>query len=289
MPNLNNEGMAIAPFSASSGNYQEVIWSDDADTDLHSLRAGKLWRTLDLTDPTVPTPTPTVTPTPTPTPTVTPTATPTATATPEPTAPPTPEPTVAPPATSAPVVTPSPVPTAAPIPVPTEFATVPTVTLSTSKPKVGSTLQVKVTQPTPAATATTYRWTVDGKTVSTSSRFTPAAKHAGEKVTVSVTFAKAGLTTITRKAVSAEIATKATVMRLKYAAVKAGKSQKVTFSNLMPGSKFAVYYEGEKIDTVKANANGNASVIFKVGTDKGTVEVSIKVGSLRPGKQFRVR
>jgi hypothetical protein len=265
MPNLNNEGLAIAPFSQSEGDYQEVVWADDGDTDGNSLRGGQLYRTVDLTKPVPP-----VTETPTPEPTVVPT----------------PEPTVTP----APQVTQTPVPPVTTPPAPTEFATAPTVALSTTKPKVGSTLTAKVALPTPAADTTTYRWTVDGKTVSTSSKFTPAPKHAGEKVTLTVTFSKAGLATITRKVVSSvEIAPKATVMKLKYTSVKGGKSQKVTFSNLVPGTKYAVYYKGKKIDTVKANTNGHAALIFKAGTKKGSVKVTIKVGSERPGKQFRVR
>nr|WP_227467117.1 lamin tail domain-containing protein [Nocardioides lijunqiniae] len=42
MPNLNNEGMAIAPFSSATDGSVEVIWADDGDTDGYSLRAGTL-------------------------------------------------------------------------------------------------------------------------------------------------------------------------------------------------------------------------------------------------------
>lgn len=42
MPNLNNEGMAIAPWSTAVDSKVEVIWADDGDTDGHSLRAGHL-------------------------------------------------------------------------------------------------------------------------------------------------------------------------------------------------------------------------------------------------------
>lgn len=42
MPNLNNEGMAIAPASTCEGGFQEVVWADDGDTDGYSLRAGTL-------------------------------------------------------------------------------------------------------------------------------------------------------------------------------------------------------------------------------------------------------
>lgn len=40
MPNLNNEGFALAPQSTCAGGAKTVLWSDDGDTDGHSLRAG---------------------------------------------------------------------------------------------------------------------------------------------------------------------------------------------------------------------------------------------------------
>ena len=75
MPNLNNEGLALAPQSACVAGRKEAVWSDDGDTDGHSLRSGTVPCTVLPTEPpTTPTPTPT-TPTPTtPTPTPTPTA-----------------------------------------------------------------------------------------------------------------------------------------------------------------------------------------------------------------------
>lgn len=42
MPNLNNEGMAIAPWSTAVEGKVEVVWTDDGDTDGYSLRAGQL-------------------------------------------------------------------------------------------------------------------------------------------------------------------------------------------------------------------------------------------------------
>ena len=42
MPNLNNEGLAIAPQSTCVGGSKEVVWSDDGDTDGHALRSGTL-------------------------------------------------------------------------------------------------------------------------------------------------------------------------------------------------------------------------------------------------------
>lgn len=42
MPNLNNEGMAVAPASTCADGFQQVVWADDGDTDGHSLRAGTL-------------------------------------------------------------------------------------------------------------------------------------------------------------------------------------------------------------------------------------------------------
>lgn len=57
MPNLNNEGMAIAPASTCVDGFQQVVWTDDGDTDGYSLRAGALpcpgalpgpWATVDV-------------------------------------------------------------------------------------------------------------------------------------------------------------------------------------------------------------------------------------------------
>ncbi|GAA1502778.1 lamin tail domain-containing protein [Nocardioides humi] len=42
MPNLNNEGFAIAPQSTCVAGEREVVWADDGDTDGHSLRSGTL-------------------------------------------------------------------------------------------------------------------------------------------------------------------------------------------------------------------------------------------------------
>lgn len=73
MPDLNNEGIAFAPQTSCVDGRKEVVWSDDGDTDSHSLRSGTVPCTVlptdptDPSDPTDPTPTPTLTPTPTPT------------------------------------------------------------------------------------------------------------------------------------------------------------------------------------------------------------------------------
>jgi hypothetical protein len=40
MPNLNNEGFALAPKSTCVAGKKEVVWADDGDTDSHSLRSG---------------------------------------------------------------------------------------------------------------------------------------------------------------------------------------------------------------------------------------------------------
>jgi hypothetical protein len=42
MPNLNNEGLAVAPQSRCVAGKKEVLWSDDGDTDGHSLRRGSI-------------------------------------------------------------------------------------------------------------------------------------------------------------------------------------------------------------------------------------------------------
>ncbi|MBM7516021.1 lamin tail domain-containing protein [Nocardioides nitrophenolicus] len=59
MPNLNNEGMAVRPRSTAVGGLVEVVWTDDGDTDDHSLREGHL--PADFAVPAVVTP-PVVTP-----------------------------------------------------------------------------------------------------------------------------------------------------------------------------------------------------------------------------------
>ncbi len=42
MPNLNNEGFAIAPASQCVSNAKPVFWSDDSETDGHAIRSGTL-------------------------------------------------------------------------------------------------------------------------------------------------------------------------------------------------------------------------------------------------------
>lgn len=42
MPNLNNEGLAVAPQSRCVGGLKEVVWADDGDTDGHSIRRGTI-------------------------------------------------------------------------------------------------------------------------------------------------------------------------------------------------------------------------------------------------------
>jgi len=42
MPNLNNEGFAIAPATQCVGNVKPVFWSDDSETGGHSIRSGTL-------------------------------------------------------------------------------------------------------------------------------------------------------------------------------------------------------------------------------------------------------
>jgi hypothetical protein len=66
MPNLNNEGFAIAPNSRCVDGLRPVVWADDSATDGHALRSG----TMDcVADPIVdPEPTPSPAPSPTPAP-----------------------------------------------------------------------------------------------------------------------------------------------------------------------------------------------------------------------------
>jgi hypothetical protein len=52
MPNLNNEGLAIAPQSTCVDGFKEVLWSDDGDTGGHSLRSGTISCTAPVDPPT---------------------------------------------------------------------------------------------------------------------------------------------------------------------------------------------------------------------------------------------
>ena len=56
MPNLNNEGFALSPQSRCVDGVKEVLWSDDGDTDGHSLRSGTI--TCTTATPPVDPPTP---------------------------------------------------------------------------------------------------------------------------------------------------------------------------------------------------------------------------------------
>ena len=42
IPNLNNEGFAIAPVTQCVSNLKPVFWSDDPETDGHAIRRGSL-------------------------------------------------------------------------------------------------------------------------------------------------------------------------------------------------------------------------------------------------------
>lgn len=57
MPNLNNEGFAISPQSTCVDGVKEVVWSDDGDTDTHSLRSGTISCSVLPAAPTDPVPT----------------------------------------------------------------------------------------------------------------------------------------------------------------------------------------------------------------------------------------
>ncbi|WP_198418793.1 lamin tail domain-containing protein [Cryobacterium sp. TMT4-31] len=143
MPNLNNEGFALAPQSACVSGAKPVFWADDSNTGGHAIRVGSIECTP-LT-PTEPTPVPTTEPTPVPT--TEPTPVPTTEPTPVPTTEPTPVPTTEP--TPVPTTEPTPVPTtgpAAPAPVATaalvESARGPVSVPATAKP--GDTITVTV-------------------------------------------------------------------------------------------------------------------------------------------------
>ncbi|WEO78828.1 lamin tail domain-containing protein [Cryobacterium sp. SO2] len=143
MPNINNEGFAIAPQGSCTTGSTSAFWADDSNTGGFAIRAGSLDCTPTPVPTTEPTPVPTTEPTaePTPVPTTEPTAEPTPVPTTEPTAEPTPVPTTEP--TAEPTPVPTTEPTAEPTPVPTTEPT----TEPTAEPSPEPT-----TEPTPAPT-----------------------------------------------------------------------------------------------------------------------------------------
>ncbi|HVK28889.1 MAG TPA: lamin tail domain-containing protein [Nocardioides sp.] len=220
MPNLNNEGFALAPQSTCVDGAKAVLWSDDGDTDGHSLRTG----TFPCTE--VPDPTPVANDV---APRITGTAKVGATLT-----------------GSAGTWTPAPATTKlqwlandAPItgatgsrlklgpslygkrislrvrvtadghldgvatsaqttPVARGVFAVARAPRILGTPRVGRTLTVQVGVVTPAPTTVTYAWYVDGKRVSTAARLTLLRRWAGDRVAVKVTYARASYTTMSR-------------------------------------------------------------------------------------------
>lgn len=220
MPNLNNEGFALAPQSTCVDGRKAVLWSDDGDTDGHSLRTG----TFPCTE--IPDPTPVANDV---APKITGTAKVGFTLT-----------------GSAGTWTPAPATTklqwlanGAPIAGATgsrlrigpslygrrislrvtatadghldgvatsvqttpvarglfSFATGPRIV---GTPKVGRTLSVQAGVVTPAPTKLTYAWYVNGKRVSTAARLKLLRRWAGDRVVARVTYVRASYTTTVR-------------------------------------------------------------------------------------------
>lgn len=227
MPNLNNEGFALAPRSTCVDGAKTVLWSDDGDTDGHSLRTG----TFPCTE--APGPTPVANDV---APKVSGTAKVGFTLT-----------------GSAGTWTPTPATTklqwladGAPI----SGATAATLKIGPSlyakrislrvtvtadgyldgvatsgqtapvarglfafargpriagTPKVGRTLSVQVGTVTPAPTKVTYAWYVDGKRVSTAARLKLLRRWAGDRVGARVTYSRASYTTTTRSTAAVRV------------------------------------------------------------------------------------
>ncbi|MBX0301500.1 lamin tail domain-containing protein [Cryobacterium sp. 1639] len=157
MPNLNNEGFAIAPQGSCSEGTTSVFWADDSNTDGFAIRTGSIDCSPVDPEPT-PGPTPVPTTEPTPVPTTEPSPVPTTEPTPVPTTEPSPVPTTEP--TPVPTTEPTPVPTTEPTPVPTtEPSPVPTTEPSpvpTTEPSPVPTTEpspVPTTEPSPVPTA----------------------------------------------------------------------------------------------------------------------------------------
>jgi lamin tail-like protein/phytase-like protein len=159
MPNLNNEGLAIAPQSTCVAGKKEVVWSDDGDTDGHSLRRG----TISCTVPPVVTP-PVVTP-----------------------------PVVTPPVVTPPLVTP---PVVAPPVVGTLTTAKPRIT---GKARIGKVLRVATGTWKPAPVILKVQWYANGTAIkgATGSRLTLTKAFKGKRISVKVTGTKAGYSTAT--------------------------------------------------------------------------------------------
>ena len=109
---------------------------------------------------------------------------------------------------------PTPVPTPAPVPAPTTTPTTPapkpttrtslTAPTVSGTPVVGGTLRATSGTWSPAPTAVTYSWLVDGTPVPGSDRsyFIPAAKRVGHVVSVRVTATGSGLAPVSRTSVA---------------------------------------------------------------------------------------
>jgi len=161
MPNINNEGFALAPQSACIAGAKPVFWADDSNTGGNAIRVGS----IDCTPLTPTDPTPEPTGEPTPVPTVAPTPVPTVEPTPVPTDAPTPAPTSEP--TPAPTSEPTPAPTTTPAPVPS------------GQPTAQPTATPAPTTPAPVATAALVESARGPVSV-------PAAAKPGDTITVTV-------------------------------------------------------------------------------------------------------
>lgn len=227
MPNLNNEGFAIAPQSTCVGGTKEVVWADDGDTDGHSLRRGTIscsTATPPVASPALSSSEPTITGTPAVGQTLTAAAG---------TWGPAPVElsyrwyaggtvvgsgstlalgadqagaviTVAVTGTKAGYAsaTRTSAPTSA-VAKGTLTSTVPTIGGSTT---VGGTATVDAGAWGPAPVALAYQWSADGQTVGTGASLVIGAGLAGKTLTVTVTGTKPGYTTLVRTSVGQQVA-----------------------------------------------------------------------------------
>jgi hypothetical protein len=245
LPNVNNEGFAVAPNALCVDNAKPVFWADDDQTDGHAVREGTI-NCPTLAD----APTPTETPTPTPTPTTTETATP------------------------APTATPTLVPTPATI-----SLHAPVVAGAAS---VGSTLTAKIVV-SPSTAKLSYQWLRNGSAISgaTSSRYKIVSADAARRVAVRITVLVPGASPVNITSTATDRVVKVFSKPLKTAITgkaKVGKTLKAHTNRVSPrpSVSYRWYANGKPI----AKATKSSLAVTKSLTGK---KITVKATATRSG------
>lgn len=164
----------------------------------------------------------------------------------------------------------------------------------TTKPKpaiagtvrVGTALTATVGTWAPTATFT-YAWKVAGKTVSTSKTFTPAVAQRGQKLTLTVTAARAGFTSIAQTTASATIGygAFATAPAPKVSGTtKVGSTLKATAGTWSPTATLS--YQWLRND---AAIKGATKTSYKLTASDWKKKVTVKVTAKRTGYSTTTR